>query len=561
MANTAINSEKNNSFNFWLAAGLLAVITVLSLTRDIDRPFCGLHSWAEASTAWVARAHVKYGFGYTKGVCTWAVGNPPPETPTRYWDHPQLSNILVSLLMRVTGTGERTIRIYRAGLSALGLLIFVKLVRKLTDDTTALLAGLFIVIFPLVQYFGMEGWLMPLGFLSFWYYIAVLEKSEDKTSKLSANHIGLALCIFFNMLFGWSGFFFAMAIGVHYVFRCLFRKKYPNKLLLAILILAPATGLLINFTVMAAGYSWNIQKIVDLYKWRSAKGEMPEFLWGKWFAKFWEHALTNFTLPVLLLVIGYLTLGQLFIWTNTEKKEDTSSQTSRKFPYFWLFLMPWVFQLLILRGCLWRHQSWEAPMMSFMAIATALSVLIIKDQLSKINHKLSSIVMIFLISFLVLICLNGGNDYYSIQWQPLSKINMFKTLNQAIPSDKSLLSFEDLIVNQHPSKGGFYRPEYAYYLDREVVQATSPEEIQKYASTGQYPYYLIPNVPQLSQLITPLREKYPLFKYIPGDPGERKNGKFVKAGMPPYLILDLQQSGAIPENTKKQKFDPKSELQ
>jgi 4-amino-4-deoxy-L-arabinose transferase-like glycosyltransferase len=445
--------------------------------------------------------------------------------------------------MRITGTQERTIRIYRAVLSGLGLLLFIKLIRKLTDDTTALLSGLFIVIFPLVQYFGMDGWLMPLAFLAFWHYIAVLEKSEDKDSKLSLNYISLALSIFFNMVFGWSGFFIAMAIGVHYVARCLLRRKFPDWLLLAILVFAPATGLLINFTVMAIGYNWDIQKIIDLYKWRSAKGEMPEFLWGKWLATFWKHAVTNFTLPVLLLVIGYLTIGQLFIFTKTDDKEKKKpQQTSRRFPQFWLFLMPWVFQLLILRGCLWRHQAWETPMLPFLAIAAALGILIIKDQLSRISYRLASTVTVLLISVIVLFCLNGGNYYYGIQWQPLGKINMFKTLNQAIPPDKSLLSFEDLIVNQHPSKGGFYRPEYAYYLDREIVPATNINEIEKYASTGQYPYYLIPNVPQLADLVAQLQKQYSMFRYIPGDPGESKNGQFLKAGMTPYLIFDLQKS-------------------
>ena len=38
---------------------------------------------------------------------------------------------------------------------------------------------------------------------------------------------------------------------------------------------------------------------------------------------------------------------------------------------------------------------------------------------------------------------------------------MMAKLNAAIPSDKKLLSFEDFIVNQHKSKGGFIRPEIA----------------------------------------------------------------------------------------------------
>jgi hypothetical protein len=184
-------------------------------------------------------------------------------------------------------------------------------------------------------------------------------------------------------------------------------------------------------------------------------------------------------------------------------------------------------------------------MIPFLAIASALGILTIKDQISRISYKLASTITVLLISVIVVFCLDGGNYYYGIRWQPLGKIDMFKTLNQIIPPDKLLLSFEDLIVNQHPSKGGFYRPEYAYYLDREITPATNISEIEKYASTGQYPYYLIPNVPQLGDLIAQLQKRYPLFRYIPGEPGETKNGQFYKAGMTPYLIFDLQKSKLV----------------
>lgn len=112
-------------------------------------------------------------------------------------------------------------------------------------------------------------------------------------------------------------------------------------------------------------------------------------------------------------------------------------------------------------------------------------------------------------------------------------------LNEKIPPDKALLSFEDFIVNQHKAKGGFYRPEIAWYLDREIVQATTLEQIQKNAQTGKFPYYLVPTVNQLSQLINSLNQTYK-YQYIPGDEGARtKDGKFLRAGMMPYIIFDL----------------------
>ncbi len=47
----------------------------------ITQPFYGLHSWDLADRAWAARSHLKYGLGYTKGLRTLVVGDPPPLIP------------------------------------------------------------------------------------------------------------------------------------------------------------------------------------------------------------------------------------------------------------------------------------------------------------------------------------------------------------------------------------------------------------------------------------------------------------------------------------------------
>ena len=535
---------KQRLIGFWAIAGLLTILLVSQMAHDINRPFYGLHSWAEASTTWVARAHVRYGLAYTKGVTTWAVGDPPPKNPSRYWDHPQLGSLLLSCLMRIIGTGESSIRIFKIMFVIATFVLFLMLMRKLTDDVTVILCGLFITIFPIVQYFGTEGSLLPLALSTYWFYLKLIGAISSDAKKRPLHYFGLAITTLLGILFGWSAFFFAMAVGVHYVCHCIHRRSWPDKLLLAILVFAPFLGLAVNFTVMAAGYGWDFQKIVDLYKWRSAKGEMPEFIWGKWFSVFWEYATTNFTTPVLIIVIAYLTVGQLFVFTESKPEKQDSSR-SLQFPMFWLFLMPWVFQLLILRGCLWRHQTWETPMLPFISISCALGVLLIKNLLERANRLLSNVCTVAIIAIIVVFCISGANYYYGIRWQPPGKIQMFKTLNSIIPPDKALLSFEDFIVDQHTSKGGFYRPEYAYYLDREIVPATSLEQIKQLAQTGRFPYYVIPSVPQLNPLINQLQKEYELYSYITGDAGETKNGKFYRAGMPPYLIFDLQNKKLI----------------
>ncbi|MCD6174260.1 MAG: hypothetical protein J7K65_00645, partial [Planctomycetes bacterium] len=59
-----INKKKDKYF--WLTAGLLCILLIAAMARDINRPFTGLHSWAEAASAWRAKNFLKYDLEYTK---------------------------------------------------------------------------------------------------------------------------------------------------------------------------------------------------------------------------------------------------------------------------------------------------------------------------------------------------------------------------------------------------------------------------------------------------------------------------------------------------------------
>lgn len=540
--NKIISNQGTQGICFWICAGLLVILLSSIISRGINRPFYGMHSWAQASGAWSAKVHAKYGFGYTKGISTLAVGYPPPEKPFRYLDHPQLNVIMASFAMRIFGINIWSLGIMGLALSAAGLIVFLKILKNIADEKTALLAGLFYVLFPITGYFGTGAWDTLLGLSCIWFYLVLIGAIRGRPEATKYDKIGLALSLFFVLQFGWPGFFYCLAIGLHYVFRCIHIKKFPDKVLLSILVFAPMCSLLVNFTIMAGGYGWDIQKIIELYKWRSAKGEMPEFLWGTWFARLWKHASTNYTLPVLFGVIAYLTVGQFFVFSQPANEQE-NRRFPRKFPQFWLFFMVPFFQLFILKGALWQHQTWLLPMGPFVAIAAAQTILLLYDIIKKVNLRTAVAASIVVTGVFAGFCMAGTNYYYNVRWQAPEKLKMFERLNEKIPPDKALLSFEDFIVDQHSSKGAFYRPEIAWYLDREIVPARSLDEIQAYAKTGEYPYYLIPHVNELQPLISQLMKLY-RYEYVPGAEGELKNGQFYRAGMNPYLIFDLNSAPA-----------------
>ncbi|MHC4890179.1 MAG: ArnT family glycosyltransferase [Planctomycetota bacterium] len=555
---TSSLNQPNKARNFWLLAGLLVVLLCSIMTQfwspsnNITRPFYGLHSWADAHGPWKARVHVRYGLGYTKGLMTNAVGNPPTKNPTRYLDHPQLHGLLNAAAMAVLGVNTWALRATNVAATIIALLLFLKILHRLTDDKTALLAGLLFCLFPLIGYFGVNRWLYPLSFWAIWCYLVLINGLKNGPKPGALHKCGLAAGLFFALQMSWEGFFFALAVGVHYVFRCIHRRQFPEMTILTILIIAPLSSLILNFAIMATAHGWDLQRIIELYKWRAGSGELKELTWPMWFGRFWEHAITNFTLPILITTILYLTFGQLFVFMET-KPNKQNKRRPRQFPQFWLFLMPAIFQLFLLKGALWPHQTWERPLIPFIAIAAAQGVMLLGDALKKINKIVAHIAMTALVAVFAVFCVIGIKHYYDIRWQTPAKIEMFEMLQKKIPPDKALLSWEPFIVNQHKAKGAFYRPEIAWHLDREIVQAgivknnklmvvETLKDIEQKARTGNYPYYLIPQLKPLMPLIIQLTQRYQ-YQQIPGEQGESKDGKFFRAGMMHYVIFDLNSKG------------------
>jgi hypothetical protein len=237
----------------------------------------------------------------------------------------------------------------------------------------------------------------------------------------------------------------------------------------------------------------------------------------------------------------------MFVFGPRESQKH-SVQPSRKFKQFWLLLMPAVFQLFILKGCLWKHQAWERPLLLTVPVAAALGILLLADLLTKIRPVLAKISTAALLAIITIACVRGLNYYYSISHFSPARVKLFKMLNQRIPPDKMLLSFQPLRVNQHKAKGSHYRPEIAWYLDREIIQATMLANIQKQAQTGRFPYYLMPTTYydkqtslHLAKLSGELRKLYKVEAYFPADPGGPG-----KAPMLPYLLFDLRSRAAGP---------------
>jgi len=475
---------------FWVLASLVAMLCAAQLGREIDRPFYGMHSVDQAHNAWLARSHAVYGLGYTRGLPTFAVGNPPAATPSHYLDHPPLYSLLDAGAMAILGVNTWALRVTNLLATVIALLLFMRIVRALSGDATALLAGLVFALVPLITYFGVNQWLYPLCFLALWCYLVLIREVDN--DPLPIHLLGLAVLLFMSVQIIWQGAFFAAALGVHYLSRCSHRRQRPDAKLLIVLVAAPLLGVVLNFAVLAAAEGWDFARLGELIEWRAGSGEREQHQWGPWFARVGEFAVTNFTWVVLALAGVYLTLGQIVLRVSHTKGATLFSR-ERRFPQFWLFAMPGILQLFVLKGVVWEHQWWERPFVPVVSIAAALSVLMIGDFLEALKSGLASVGVAVLVAAVFISTLIGTNHYYGLSYYYPVRLELFESLQQEIPPGKALLSFESYLFDQKPGiKEASYRPEVGWHLNREIVVARKLDEIEQQAATGKFPYYLMP---------------------------------------------------------------------
>jgi len=495
---------------FWIAALLpIALMVAMEMPRAFE-PLDGLHSWGRASWAAFARNHARYGLATTKGVMTIAFGEPDkPVVVEQYFDHPQLSVLIYAAAMLILGPHGWVIQVMGIAADVGMMIVFLMMMRRFLREQTALLAGLLLAAFPITAYFMAGSFLGLAGMLASWWYLVATGQVPDGPKPAKRHLLGLGLALLLIGQLSWTGLFYAAAIGVHYVVRCICRRHWPRWAPFAVLVAAPLVSAAVAVGVMAWGFDWDLDRIIELYKWRSAKGETAGFRWGAWFQRAGEFGVTNFTWPVLLLAAGYLAyflLGTVFVLVRRLRSRADKRPLPLRYPVFLLLVLPGIFQLFVLKGFLWPHQFAERPFSPFLAVAAALGIVAFGRFVARGNLRLSTALQVALLILSVAFCVPGAQHYYSIKWHPPEKIAMWKELNRLTPPDKKLLSFDvqldNLIVTQSKAKGPTYRGEPAWYIDREIVQAPSRETLQRSYQKVNIPYA------KFVQIIRRLQEAY-----------------------------------------------------
>jgi 4-amino-4-deoxy-L-arabinose transferase-like glycosyltransferase len=200
----------------------------------ITQPFCGLHSWDLADRAWAARSHLKYGLGYTKGLRTLVVGDPPPLIPEYYVSHPPLETWILAVGMLVFGTQDWSVRLFELVFSVPCLLLILLMLRKLHGSTCALLSGLILVLLPYSAYFGANPLMVVLSLWALYRYLLLTGRLGNGPEAKRRHLLELAVALFLLVQYNWVGIFYAFVISLHYVLTCRRRRQVGWTILLTL---------------------------------------------------------------------------------------------------------------------------------------------------------------------------------------------------------------------------------------------------------------------------------------------------------------------------------------
>jgi hypothetical protein len=507
----------------------------------LTRPFCCLHNRDLVDRAWPARNHLKYGLGYTRGLGTLVVGDPPPLLPKYYISHPPLETWVWALGMLVFGTEDWSVRLVELVVSIPCLFLILLVLRKLYGSICALLSGLLLVLLPLPAYFGFYPLMVLPGLWALYRHLQLTGRVSGAPTSQKRHLVEVGIALFLLVQASWVGVFYAFVLGLHYVATCIARRQVRWKLMVAIA-LPSLLSVGLNFYIMFYGMRHNTAVeslsadsvlptstkadtpwglILSLYEWRAGTGEREAFSWAEWAGTNLKYAQTNFTALILLLLAGYLFylviayLHALNVWAFHRPPAGSPRvplSIPHPFCHMWFFLLPGLLFMFVFKGLFWEHQYWQAPFALFVAIGSALTLLSLGEVFARFHPWLGRFVVGALLILVVVFCNQGLAAYRAVRWQSPRTIALFQRLNREIPPDKALLTFQNFLIKENRAKVAHYRPEYAWYLDREMIVANAwqynPDwvrlarigdvveetvrEIQAQGQTGRYWFYMIP---------------------------------------------------------------------
>lgn len=193
---------------------LMSLIALSVLAVGINLPLGGQHDWNSVMYANIAHNHLRYGLLKTKLGMVTNFGQVPPGEPFGYFVHyPPLMPLLITLSFVFFGIHDWSVRLVPILSSTVMVFFLTKLVQKIWNSTTTIIAGILLIFSPMLLYYSKIAVheTIVLGFLAFtlWEYVQWLEKPTQK------RYLTLISALVLSELTSWSGFYLAGYLPLH----------------------------------------------------------------------------------------------------------------------------------------------------------------------------------------------------------------------------------------------------------------------------------------------------------------------------------------------------------
>lgn len=144
-----------------LISVLLFGLSLFVLTKNINKPFIGIHDWNGARYGLIAKNYLRYGLLQTKfGQSQDATQHP---TPGNFYTHyPPLLPLAITASYAVFGISEAATRLVPILTTSASLVLIFLLGKMLFGYKVGIIASLLALATPLVRYFGKNASHEPL---------------------------------------------------------------------------------------------------------------------------------------------------------------------------------------------------------------------------------------------------------------------------------------------------------------------------------------------------------------------------------------------------------------
>ncbi|HKQ47341.1 MAG TPA: glycosyltransferase family 39 protein [Phycisphaerae bacterium] len=482
--------------SFGIGVLVVAVIYAVGLTREIQRPWNGLHEWNGALYSLFARNFLRYPWEIHHGMPLIAVGEAVPAENERsiYPSHPAGLVWLVAASFRVLGESEWAARLVPIIASLGSVTLLMLLVRRRWGDDLALVCGLVYSIFPMTVYFGRMVNHEPVCT----FFMLAAAWSWDHWTNPPRENFGRrwAIVVWIIAIIGgiwidWAGALYGGLFAVYIAWQAIRRRRHAHggsqrpylptttaALCVGAVTIASA-GML--FHIVCGGFDGRWDDLARVFASRASSA--PD----DWPDRAWTVTEGNFSLPGLFFGIA----GLLFIVVELIASR-TGGRPATALGGFGVLFATGVVWLALFWRQYQMHQYWAFYLGPFAALGCAVVIQRLTNSLGKVHRIAAGALRIVLLGVLVVFGIRGTQDYYNFRSRPSDDLAAWSEVRRMTSPDQRILVFPDPL--HHEDWGGtrvryINPPQFPYYADRPFDSEGNLDRVE--ARANSYPLYLV----------------------------------------------------------------------